>query len=111
VIVGRGAAQLLPTATTLRVRLVAALEDRIGVMSRLLGLSRPEAVRYVEKTDRERDLFVRHNFHKDPADARLYDLVLSTSRFSVPETAEIIIEALRRLQARWQAPQVGVPVH
>jgi cytidylate kinase len=104
VIVGRGAAQLLPPETTLRVRLVADRDDRIGVMSQRLGVPRPEAARYVEKKDRERELFVKHHFHKDPADPRLFDLVLNSTRFSVGECADIILEALRRFQGRAAVP-------
>ena len=104
VIVGRGAPHLLPPETTLRVRLLADRDDRIGVMSQRLGIPRPEAARYVEKKDRERDLFVKHHFHKDTADPRLYDLVLNSTRFSVGECADLILEALRRFQGRSAAP-------
>jgi hypothetical protein len=76
-------------------------------MCQRLGLSRPEAARYVEKKDRERDLFVKHHFHKDPADPRQYDLVLNTTRFLVGECADIILDALRRLQGRAAAPREG----
>jgi cytidylate kinase len=100
VLVGRGAALILPPATTLRVRLVADLEDRIAHMSRDRGLSREEATRYVERTDRERRRFIQDHFHKDPTDAQHYDLVLNFSRFPAGECADIILEALRRLQAR-----------
>jgi cytidylate kinase len=99
VIVGRGAAHILPAAHTLRVRLVAALEDRIAYLSRLLNRPREETARHVETTDRERALFIREHFLKDVADPRNYDLVLNTSRFSVAECADLILEALRRLEA------------
>jgi cytidylate kinase len=100
VIVGRGAAQLLPAATTLRVRLVAAREDRAATMSRLLGLPAADAARHVDTTDRERALFVRTHFRKDPADPQSYDLTLNSSRFSVAECADLIVEAVARLRAR-----------
>jgi cytidylate kinase len=99
VIVGRGAAQILPPETTLRVRLVAPLEARITAVSRKHGVSREEAARQVKKTDRDRSDFVMEHFHKDPADSRHYDLVLNSARFSVVDCAEVIIEALRRLEA------------
>lgn len=41
---------------------------------------------------------------EDPADPRNYDLLLNTSRFTIGECAELIIEALRRLQARALSP-------
>jgi len=104
VIVGRGAAQILPVETTLRVRLVAPIEWRIKAMSRKLAVSEEEAGRQVEKVDRDRIGFVRDHFGRDATDPRQYDLVLNSSRFSVGECAELIIEALRRLQ-------VGASVH
>jgi cytidylate kinase len=100
VIVGRGAAQILPPSTTLRVRLLATLEDRIAVVSRERRVSRSEAARYVETTDRARIRFIKDHFHKDPTDPQHYDLVISNSRFSVVECADLILEALRLLQAR-----------
>jgi cytidylate kinase len=100
IIVGRGAAQLLSATSTLRVRLLANLEDRIAFVSRENGLSREEAARHVEKTDRERIRFIKDHFQQDPTDPQNYDLVLNSSRFSVAECADVIVEALKRLQAR-----------
>src|SRR5262249_31954605 len=94
VIVGRGAAQLLPTESTLRVRLVGPLEARVAAARERLGLSLEEAQKWVRTTDQERHNFVREHFHRDPNDSRHYDLVLNSSRFSVAECAELIIEAL-----------------
>jgi cytidylate kinase len=110
VIVGRGAPHLLPAATTLRVRLVAAREDRVAAMSRLLGLSGPEAARRVETTDRERAQFVKNHFRKDPADPQSYDLILNASRFSVAECADLITEALARLRAGPAEGRTGAAV-
>ena len=100
VIVGRGAPQILPPATTLRVRLVASPDDRVTVMSRELNVSRAEAARQIEATQRERVRFIKDHFQKDPTDPENYDLVLNRSRFSIDETAELVIEALQRMQAR-----------
>ncbi len=68
VIVGRGAALVLPAATTLRVRLVGPVQERIAVWSKKLGISEREAALQVRKIDRERVDFVRDHFHKDPTD-------------------------------------------
>jgi cytidylate kinase len=100
VIVGRGAAHVLPAATTLRVRLVAPLEDRIAFIRHQEGLSPAEAARYVEATDRERTRFARDHFFKDPTEAAGYDLVVNSGRFTVDECADLIIDGLRRLQAK-----------
>ena len=87
VIVGRGAAQVLPADTTLRVRLVAPSRKRVTTIQQRFGISREEALHWIEKTDAERSRFVRDHFHKDPGDPRLYDLVLNSARFSVAECA------------------------
>ena len=100
VILGRGAAQLLPEASTLRVRLVGRLEDRVEVIRQRHQCTREAALSWVEQTDRDRARFVQGIFGKDPAALQDYDLVISSSRFSVAESADLIVEALRRLQAR-----------
>jgi cytidylate kinase len=99
VIVGRGSPFILPAETTLRVRLVAPVEDRIVVLSRKLGISEQDAARQVRTTDRERNDFVQEHFLKDPTTPRNYDLVVNASRLSVGQCAELIVETLRYLQA------------
>jgi len=100
VIVGRGAAVVLPPATTLRVRLVAPREHRIAVMQEARKMSREEAARWVETTDRERAGFLRDHFDADLADSKYVDLLLNSARFTVAECAEIAVTALHRLQDR-----------
>jgi cytidylate kinase len=99
VIVGRGATKVLPLATTLRVRVVAPLENRIEMVRREHGISEKEAARQVESTDRERNRFVKDHFLIDPVDPRNYDLVLNAARFSPGECADLILAALDRLRA------------
>jgi cytidylate kinase len=100
VIVGRGAAMLLPQDTTLRVRVVAELEDRIASAMKNQSLTREAARHWVEHTDRERGLFYKEHFNKDVNDPLNHDLVLNSSRFSPAECAELIVAALQRMQAR-----------
>lgn len=110
VIVGRGAAMILPESTTLRVRLVAPLEFRVAVMSRQLGVSRDEAARYIERTDRERIRFIRDHFQRDLTDLQYYDLAINTARFTAPEVAAMIERAVQHFEAHWrQAHQRPLP--
>jgi cytidylate kinase len=99
VIVGRGAAQILPVATTLRVRLIGPVDHRIATIRQRFGISPEEATRRVGQIDEERICFVQDHFHKDPTEPWHYDLVLNTSRFSVTECAELVIDALHQMQA------------
>jgi cytidylate kinase len=105
VIVGRGAAQILPAESTMRVRLVAPLEWRIAALGRRLDISRKSAARQVERIDRERLSFIKNHFNKDATEPGQYDLILNVSRFSVEACAELIVQALHSLKSG--APTAG----
>jgi cytidylate kinase len=100
IIVGRGAAQVLPRKTTLRVRLIGEEQDRIAALSARLGISLQEAARKVAEIDRERSRFIKDHFRKDPADPHQYDLLLNISRWSVAECADQIVAALSQMKKR-----------
>jgi cytidylate kinase len=100
VIVGRGSPFILPPATTLRVRIVGYLHDRVHRIQHMKGISHKNAVHETARLDEERVRFTRAHFQKDPAVPENYDLLLNSSRFSTAECAECIINALCRLQAR-----------
>lgn len=99
VIVGRGAAYILPPHTTLRVRLVGSREDRIAAVSRRLHLDFSAAARKVEEINHERSRFIRDHFHADAAKARNYDLVLNTSQWTSADCADFILQALHHKSA------------
>lgn len=94
IIVGRGGVHLLPPATTLRVRIVANRHDRICRLSEEMKISYEEATWRLERIDQERQGFIRDNFGKDPTDTDHYDIVLSSSRFTPSECADLILAAL-----------------
>ena len=77
----------------------ACSRSSITYLSRALNRPREETARHIEATDRDRAEFVREHFRRDVADPRNYDLVLNTSRFTVAECADLIIESLRRLES------------
>jgi cytidylate kinase len=104
VIVGRGAALILPADRTLRVRLVAPLQDRVARTAARLGLSPEDAAARVASLDRGRAQFVRDHFLKNPEDPRLLDIILNTSRFPVSGCADLIVDALYRLREGRRAP-------
>jgi cytidylate kinase len=97
VIVGRGAAFILPVETTLRVRLVGPVKERIAALCLKQGISERDATRRLRTIDRERADFIQDHFYKDVADPSNYDLVVNAMRFSVPQMADLIVQALRGL--------------
>ncbi len=100
VIVGRGAAQILPPMRTLRVCVVAHRDDRVLGLSREQGVTRQEADYRLDAIEHERIRFVKDHFHKDPRDPQYYDLVLNSSCFTYGECAALILEALHHREAR-----------
>jgi cytidylate kinase len=99
IIVGRGAAFILPAVSTLRVRLIAPRKTHSAATSQQPGSLDVEAIRQLEAIDRERNTFVQDHFFKDPADPRHYDLVVNFARFGVKGCAKLIVDALDGLQA------------
>ena len=95
VIVGRGAAQFLPGASTLRVRIVAPKADRIAQTQRRENCTHREAERMMTTRERQRIAFVKEHFQKDAADPWHYDLVLNTQHWSAGDCAELIVAALK----------------
>src|SRR5262245_42502439 len=100
IIVGRGAAHLLPVASTLRLRFVAPLSDRVAAVAKERRLDPDEAAGFVERVGTERESFIRDHFHVDVADPVNYDLVLNASRFPTDQCVEQILAALRIFQSK-----------
>jgi cytidylate kinase len=100
VIVGRGSTWILPPQSTLRVRLVADLPDRIKAVEKRRNLSEREAAAWLRGTETERTEFLRKHFGIDPADPHHYDVVLNSSRLSVTESADVIVQTFLCLEAR-----------
>ncbi len=94
VIVGRGAAQILPPKHTLRVRFIAPKDVRMERMSKILGPAE-DVEQAVLQSDKDRESFVKSYFFKDPNSHAGYDLTLDTSRFSRAGCAEVIRSAIK----------------
>ncbi len=96
IIVGRGAAHILPPALAIRVRLVAEFADRAQTKMREWGVTLDEAEGRVNALDERRRAFVRSHFHIDPTSPENYDLVLNTSRVDVETCSRLIMTVLER---------------
>jgi cytidylate kinase len=99
VLIGRGAGCLLPRDTTLHVRIVAPLEDRIAYLSQWLRLTVPEAAEQVRLRDSRRAEFLQTHFHRQPGDPYQYDLLLNSSLLGEELCADVIAQAARAKQA------------
>lgn len=101
VLLGRGAGNILPRATTLHVRLVAPLEDRIAYMGQWMRLTREEAAEQVRQRDERRAEFLATHFHHKAGDLYQYDLVLNTSLLGEDRCADLLVEAARLKMTTW----------
>ena len=90
VLVGRGAGYLLPPETTLHVRVVAPLEERVAYMSQLLRLPYDEAAGHVRQRDQKRTEFLETHFRRRPGDACDYDLILNSFLLGEELSADLI---------------------
>jgi cytidylate kinase len=99
VLIGRGAGCLLPSASTVKVRILAPLDDRVAYMSQWLRLTREEAAERVRLRDSRRAEFLRSHFHHDPGNVYKYDLVLNSSLLGEELCADLIVQAARSKEA------------
>jgi hypothetical protein len=102
VFIGRGAGCLLPPASTLKVRILAPLADRIAYMSQWLRLTREEAAERVRLRDSRRAEFLQSHFHHQPGDVYQYDLLLNSSLLGEELCADLIVQAARAKEALLQ---------
>lgn len=100
VIVGRGAAFILPGENTLRVHLVAPLAQRLERIRRRRDLSPRDAKRELERLDAEQSAFIRDHFGRDPGDPRNYDVIVNEARRGMDGCADLIVLASQALQRR-----------
>lgn len=99
VLLGRGAGCILPAETTLNVRVVAPLVERVAYMGQWLRLPAEQAAEKVRQRDEQRAEFVVRNFRRSPGDVHQYDMVLSSTRLGEEGCAELIARAA---QVRWE---------
>jgi cytidylate kinase len=105
VILGRAAALVLARhPTALHVRLDGPADARIRQAMRVTGLDEDEARREQRDADRARDAYVRHFYGADPADPRLYHVVLDSTALDLETCAEIVASAARARQAPVREP-------
>jgi hypothetical protein len=95
ILLGRGAGSILPAETTLNVRIIAPLADRIAYMSQLLRLTIEEATEQVRLRDQRRAEFLQTHFHRSPGEVYHYDLLLNSSLLGEELCAELIVQAVR----------------
>jgi hypothetical protein len=99
VLIGRGAGYILPRESTLHVRIVAPIADRIAYLAQWLRLTVEEAAVQVRLRDTRRQEFLSTHFHQRSVESCLYDLVLNSTSLGEGLCAHLILQAVRAKQA------------
>jgi cytidylate kinase len=100
VLIGRGAGCILPRETTLHVRIIAPLQERIAYMSQWMRLTLEEASERVRLRDERRVEFIATHFHRQPSEIHQYDLLLNSVALGEEICAELIAQAVRARTAQ-----------
>jgi cytidylate kinase len=74
----------------LKVRVIASLETRIGIVVERENMGRKQAEAWIEKLDRGRRRWTQSLYGVDPWDPNLYDLVVMLPRLEVDDAVDLI---------------------
>jgi cytidylate kinase len=81
---------------SLRVRVVAAMEQRVADAMEHAGLARERAFQYIRELDEKRDKWGKWVHGVDTADPALFDLVVNLERIPVATACALIAETVAR---------------
>lgn len=98
ILVGRGAGYYLPRESSLHVRIVAPLADRVAHMADLLRLTPEQAAEQVRHRDERRAEFLLRYFGRRTTDPYDFDLVLNSGLLGEETCADVILAALNGKQ-------------
>lgn len=107
ILVGRGAGYYLPRETSLHVRIVAPLADRIAHMADYSRLTREQAAEQVRLRDERRAEFLLRHFGRRSTDAYDYDLILNSGLLGEETCADVILAALNGKQDTLDDSRLG----
>jgi hypothetical protein len=102
VILGRGAGFLLPCPSTLHVRVIAPLAERIAFLAQLERLTPEQSAEQVTARDERRSQFLASTLQRRPEDLYQYDVVINTALLRVPLAAQMLAHAAKLKNQAWQ---------
>ena len=100
IIVGRGANYICRNPGALHIRIVSSINKRAIDFAQRENISVEDARYIIEKKDREREVFIKKNFHKNIAEPKDYHLILNSDVFTVDQMASIAITAYQKRTGR-----------
>jgi cytidylate kinase len=96
VILGRAAAVVLTgRPRAYHVRLDGPRERRLASATRIEGVTEEQAAMVLGETDRARAAYVKRLYRADPADPKLYHLIVDSTVLPIAVVVELIVTATR----------------
>ena len=86
---------LLGIPNILRVMISATPEERVNVLMRRENVSEKEALKAIEKFDKERKKWAMYFHHKDPWDLSMYDFGVVIGRLTIDDAVTKILNAVK----------------
>lgn len=87
---------LLPESShVLKVRVIAEQEERVALVREKKGISKEEALAFIQNEDRHRAAWTRYLYKTEVGDPGLYDIMINIGRLKIQEACEIICTAAR----------------
>ena len=98
VLIGQGAGLLLPPETTVRVRIVAPLQDRIAYLAESLRMTHKEAETEVHARDAQRAKHLQQLMPAIDASTTPHDMVLNSTTWGRDGCVAVLAHAVQRRQ-------------
>ena len=96
VILGRGSQFILPDdPKTIKILLVADLEDRIAFIEKIWEISRNEAEKTVLTRQKRSKAFLKNFDSREPDDPSLYHVTINLSKVDIEQAEEMIVRIVK----------------
>ena len=80
---------------TLKVRVIADMDERITLAQQQQNISRQDAIAFIENEDKQRALWTRYLYKADIEDPRLYDIIINIGGLKIADACDIICTAAK----------------
>ncbi len=77
----------------LKVKIIAATEDRIKLLQQKQKTSEDQALKFIESEDKHRAHWTRYLYKMDLSDPKLYDIVIHIGRLNIQDACRLICAA------------------
>lgn len=73
------------------IKVVASLDTRVAAIQKRFDVDKATALRLINQKDAEREEYTLYFHRSDSSDPHAYDILINTSKVSIPEASEIIL--------------------